>query len=486
MPHATLRPALPSLTLLLAAFLTASLPGCSAAPPASPPPARVIPTTSLDAAQQEAIWQTRGCEADERGAWFRDAKFGAFIHFGLYSHLGGYYEGKGPYRPAEQIIGLGDRYAAIPPAEYREKVGGAFNPEKFNAQQWVSLMKKAGQKYVILTTKHHDGFCMFKTDTTSYNVVDATPFHRDIVKELADECRAQGLVFCIYYSIGDWCAPQVMNPSFTNYKDYMYAQLAELLTRYGDIKMLWFDNYWYVNDQWANDEPHARDIYSFARAVNPSMLVNDRCGRGAESTDGDYATPENQLRGFLQSRYFEVVMTNTADDNWGWVNGAVNYRSPRELIRNLIDSTSKGGNFVLNVGPNADGQFPPEHVKILESMGAWTSVNGEAIYATVPAPDVTPDSTQNPANSGTWYATRSKDGTSTYIHVVAWPEHGAALTIHIPSAAALRATLVDPSLGSIQCAASPDDPTHATLTISRPLKVDPYATVIKLTAPAAR
>jgi alpha-L-fucosidase len=146
------------------------------------------PAASDAKARPDTLWDSRGCIDDERGSWFRDAKIGAIIHFGVYSHLGGFYEGK-PYRPAEQIIGLGDRYAKIPAAEYRSKVASQFNPAKFDAAQWVSLMKKAGQRYVILTTKHHDGFCMFKTATTSYNVVEATPSKRDVVRELADECR---------------------------------------------------------------------------------------------------------------------------------------------------------------------------------------------------------------------------------------------------------------------------------------------------------
>jgi alpha-L-fucosidase len=447
-----------------------------------PSSARPPGTGGLTAEQQDAAWQSRGCVDDERGRWFRDAKFGAFIHFGLYSHLGGFYDGKGPYRPAEQIIGLGDRHAAIPAAEYKARVGAAFNPAKFDAARWVGLMKKAGQKYVILTTKHHDGFCMFKTATTPYNVVESTPFARDVVKELADECRRQGLVFCVYYSIGDWCAADVQNPGFASYKDYMYAQLKELLTSYGDIKMLWLDNYWYVNDQWKSDTAHAKDLYAYARSINPSLLVNDRCGQGAESTDGDYATPENQLKGSLQSRYFEVVMTNTADDNWGWVKTATNYRKPAELIRNLIDSASKGGNFVLNVGPNADGEFPPEHVAILEAIGAWTSVNGEAIYGTVPAPEVSPENT----GGSTWYATKSKDGAAVYVHVIKWPSSGEPLNLRIDRAGYVTAALLDPSLGEVRCGAAPSAAGASghgstTLSINPPVKLDPCATVVKLT-----
>jgi len=301
----------------------------------------------LNAAWRDSVWNARGCAYDNRGQWFMDAKFGAFIHFGLYSQLGGYYHGAGPYDPSEQIIGLGQKRAVIPCDQYRTEVGGVFNPANFNAAQWVSMIKNAGQKYLIVTTKHHDGFCMFHTATTAHNIVDATPYAQDIIKQLADECQRQGIVFCPYYSIGDWCATSVQNPKYTNYKDYMYDQLKELLTGYGAIKMLWFDNWWYVDNQWANDLAHAKELYAYARFNNPAMLVNDRCGRGAGSIDGDYTTPENQLSGCQGGRPFEVVMTNTNDDNWGWVKNATNYRRCIDLIGNLIDCTSRGGNFVL-------------------------------------------------------------------------------------------------------------------------------------------
>jgi alpha-L-fucosidase len=423
----------------------------------------------------DELWNSRGCVDDERGRWFRDAKFGAFIHFGPYSHLGGYYDGKGPYRPSEQIIGLGERRAMIPAAEYRTKVGGAFNPKKFDAARWVGLMKKAGQKYVIVTTKHHDGFCMFKTATTSYNVVEATPFGRDVIKELADECKKQGLEFCPYYSIGDWCAPDVQKPGFASYKDYMQAQLRELLTNYGDVKMLWFDNWWYVNDQWKTDEEHAKDLYAFSRSVKPNILVNDRCGRGASSEDGDYATPENQLKGSLQSRYFEVVMTNTNDDNWGWVRGARNYRTPNELIRNLIDSTSKGGNFVLNVGPNADGEFPPEHVANLETIGKWMDANGEAIYARVPAPEIH----VTPSGGLVAYTTKAREGDTVYVHVISWPTTG-PLTVSVPATKDVEVRLLDGSLGTVRFKVVRDGGASMAV-IDPPTKMDPYSTVVKVT-----
>lgn len=427
-----------------------------------------------NSAWQDATWNARGCFGDQRGQWFRDAKFGAFIHFGAYSELGGYWQGKGPYDPAEQIIGLGDRHAVIPPAQYRREVAGRFNPTNFNAKRWVALIKKAGQKYVIVTAKHHDGFCMFHTATTTYNVVDATPFGRDVTKELADECKTQGIVFCPYYSIGDWSASQVQKPEYKTYSDYLRAQLKELLSNYGDSKMLWFDNYWYVNNQWKNDFDHAKELYAYVRWLQPNLLVNDRCGRGAGSTDGDYATPENQLKGSRQSRYFEVVMTDTEDDNWGWVSTARNYRRPADLIRNLIDCASKGGNFVLNVGPTASGEFPPEHVGILEEMGKWTAVNGEAIYGTAPAPECATTVTAD----GKCYAT--KKARNMYLHVVTWPSASEEITVRIGRRDLTGVEVLDASLPRAQYTSALDSGATV-LTIKKPAKVDPYATVMKLT-----
>jgi alpha-L-fucosidase len=426
-----------------------------------------------DPAWQQKVWDARGANGDPRFKWFRDAKFGAFIHFGMYSQLGGYWHGKGPYDPAEQIMGLGDRHRVIPLAEYRAEAAGEFNPTNFNAREWVQLIKAAGQKYVILTTKHHDGFCMYRTETTSNNVVEETPFGRDVVKEVADECKRQGIVFCPYYSIGDWCAEDVMAKRFGNYPDYMRAQLKELLGNYGDIKMLWFDNYWFVNGQWRNDETHAKELYAYVKSVSPDTLINDRCGRGASSTDGDYTTPENQLKGSLQSRYFEVVMSDTEDDNWGWVRGATNYRKPADLIRNLIDCTSKGGNFVLNVGPTASGDFPAEHKAILQEMGKWTATNGEAIYGTEPAPECDFEK----GAGAQCFATKTQN--HIYVEVIHWPEGDKPVKVTIHRKGFSGAELLDHSLPDVKISAENVNG-DTVLSIPKPSKADPYATAFKL------
>ncbi|SPE61013.1 putative Alpha-L-fucosidase [Verrucomicrobia bacterium] len=435
--------------------------------------ARPQESTWTNSDWQDSIWANRGCLTDQRGQWFRNAKFGAFIHFGLYSELGGYWHGQGPYDPAEQIMGLGQRKQVIPGEQYKKEVGGAFNPAKFDAHKWVSLIKKAGQKYLIVTAKHHDGFSMFRTATTPYNLADATPFARDVIKELADECKKQGIVFCPYYSIGDWAAADVMNPKFTNYTEYMHAQLRELLSNYGEIKMLWFDNWWYVNNQWRNDLQHAKELYAFVRSVSPNTLVNDRCGRGAASTDGDYTTPENQLQGSRQNRYFEVVMTDTDDDNWGWVKTATNYRRPADLIRNLIDCASKGGNFVLNVGPTADGEFPSQHLAIIDALGKWTSANGEAIYGTVPVPEFSAEET----NQFQCYATMNSK--SIFLHVTHWPSAAGEGIVRIARTGLTKLELLDASLGKAHYT-SAIEKNSTLIRIKQPARTDPYATVFRL------
>jgi alpha-L-fucosidase len=422
---------------------------------------------------QDSVWNARGCFNDAKGQWFRDAKFGTIIHFGLYSQLGGYWKGKGLYDPAEQIIGLGDKHDVIPCDEYVKKVGGVFNPVKFNAAEWVSNIKKAGQKYLIITTKHHDGFCMFNTKTTKNNVVEATPFKRDIIKELADECQKQGLVFGLYYSIGDWCESYVKNQEYKTYKDYMFAQLKELLTNYSNVKLLWFDNYWYVDNQWEKSPELTKELYAYVHSINPDVLINDRCGSGDGSADGDYATPENQLKGSLQSRYFEVVMTDTYDDNWGWVKGAKNYRLCSDLISNLIDCTSKGGNFVLNVGPTATGEFPPEHIAILDTIGKWLTVNGEAIYGAVPY-------TKCSYDTATGLNCRiTKKSNSIFVHILNWPKGSDNAEIRIEQSGLVKAELLDSSLPRLKYESEAKG--EATiLKIHKPEKVDFYATVVKV------
>ena len=274
--------------------------------------------------------------------------------------------------------------------------------------------------------------------------VDLRVGNGDVVKEISAACRRQGLKFGVYLSPWDRNHPQYGRPEYVT---YYRNQLRELLTNYGDIKMLWFDNWWYVDNQWTNDDAHAKDLYTFSRGVHPRMLVNDRCGVGVKSDHGDYATPENQLKGSLQSRYFEVVMTNTDDDNWGWVKGAKNYRTADEVIRNLIDSASKGGNFVLNVGPDADGDFPPEHVALLAEVGRWTKANGEAIYGTVPAPEVE----FSPQKGAVAYATKAKDGSAVYFHVLSWPSDEFGVRVRV-SHAPLSAS--GPALMTTRCSRS--------------------------------
>ena len=209
-----------------------------------------------------------------RTQWWREAKFGMFIHWGIYAVPAGRYNGKEVSGIGEWIMNNGH----IPVAEY-EKFAGRFNPTKFDARAWVKTAKDAGMKYIVITSKHHDGFCMFDTKLTDYNVVAATPWHHDPMKDLAEACRAEGLKLCFYYSILDWHNPD-QQKDFPKYVEYMKGQLKELLTQYGPIGILWFDGQWIP--QWTPER--GRDLYQYVRTLQPDIIINNRVARAAAPT----------------------------------------------------------------------------------------------------------------------------------------------------------------------------------------------------------
>lgn len=341
-----------------------------------------------------------------RTKWFREAKFGMFIHWGIYAVPAGIWKG-------QRINGLGEwimNNARIPVSEY-EQIAKQFNPVRFNAREWVRLAKRAGMRYLVITSKHHDGFCMFDSQLTDYDIVDATPYHHDVMKDLAKACREEGIKLCFYYSILDWHHPDQKN-NFPRYVEYMKGQIKELITQYGPLGILWFDGQWIP--QW-NDE-YAKDLETYVRSLQPSIIINNRIGKG-RSTDGDYDTPEQFIPGQrLQNRLWETCMT--INDTWGYKSYDNNWKSATDLIRKLIDIASKGGNFLLNVGPTAEGVIPQPSVERLEEMGKWLKVNGEAIYGTTASP----------------YHRYPFEGRCTvkknilYVHLFHWPEEGVRLT----------------------------------------------------------
>jgi alpha-L-fucosidase len=329
-------------------------------------------------------------QKDARMAWWREARFGMFIHWGLYSIPAGTWDGK-------QIPGIGEwimNNASIPVADYKA-LAGQFNPTGFSAHDIVALAKSAGMKYIVITAKHHDGFAMFDSKANAFNIVAATPFHRDPLKELAEECRKQGIQLGFYYSQDqDWTAPGASailrgnHDPVTHHWDpaqdgdfdtYLHTkaipQIKELLTNYGEFPaVVWFDT------PTANMTPaRAAEIVALVNQ-HPNLIWNNRLGGGYK---GDTETPEQTIpaQGF-PGRDWESCMT--INDTWGFKSYDTNFKPAETLLRNLIDIASKGGNYLLNIGPDSHGIVPQAEVDRLHAMGAWLKVNGEAIYGTGP------------------------------------------------------------------------------------------------------
>jgi alpha-L-fucosidase len=361
-------------------------------------------------------------EHDARMAWWRDARFGLFIHWGVYSVPAGEWNGKTNY--AEWFL----EETHMPVSQY-EKFAQQFNPVKFDAKAWVAMAKNAGMKYIVITSKHHDGFGMFRSDLTDW-CIKSTPFQRDPLKELAAACHEAGIKLCFYYSIMDWHhpdwgtrrawndkAPQTP-PDMDRYVAYMKGQLKELLTRYGPIGILWFDGEW--ESPWTHDR--GVDLYNYVRSLQPQIIINNRVGKaraGMNGMDkgneriGDYGTPEQEIppTGFGPGVDWESCMT--MNNHWGYNKNDQHWKSSTTLIHNLIDCASKGGNYLLNIGPTSEGLFPAASVERLAEIGAWMKVNHEAIY----------DTTASPFSKLAWGRATQKPG-RIYLEVFDWPADG--------------------------------------------------------------
>ncbi|HEX4627255.1 MAG TPA: alpha-L-fucosidase [Gemmatimonadales bacterium] len=328
--------------------------------------------------------------SDDRLAWWRDARFGMFIHWGLYSTLAGEWGGRSDY--AEWIR----TSAHIPLAEY-ERLLARFNPTLFDADRWVALAKAAGMRYVTITTKHHDGFCLFDSKLTAFGV-RATPFKRDIMREMADACRRHGLRMCWYHSIMDWHHPDYLprrdweaatravdGARYDRFIRYLHGQVTELLTNYGDIGVLWFDGNW--EGTWTHDM--GRVLYTMCRSLQPNVIVNNRVEGWSPVpiTDplGDFRTPEQEVpaTGWPGVDWESCITMNR---NWGYNSHDHDFKSAATLVGLLVETASKGGNLLLNVGPKGDGTFPEESVERLEALGRWMAVNGAAIHGTTASP----------------------------------------------------------------------------------------------------
>lgn len=344
--------------------------------------------------------------------WFQDARFGLFIHWGVYSVLG----------RGEWVM----NNEKIPIAEY-EKLAPRFNPVKFDAAEWVSLAKSAGQKYITITSKHHDGFAMWGSKQNKWNIMDATPYGKDILKPLSEECRRQGIKLFFYHSHLDWHHPDYYprgrtglfsgrpeSGDFNRYLDFMDAQLSELLTGYGDVAGIWFDGIWDKKGA----EWRLRQTYDLIHKHQPQALVGNNHhlapfgGEDFQMFEKDL--PGQNTTGFSDESKVGNLPLETCDTinvAWGYNSNDKRFKSTRNLIHYLAKAAGNNANFLLNIGPKPDGTIQDEFVMRLKEIGGWLSKNGESIYGTRGGP-ITPRP---------WGVTTQKDRT-VYVHVLDWPD----------------------------------------------------------------
>ena len=344
--------------------------------------------------------------------WFQDARFGMFVHWGVYSVLG----------DGEWVM----NNKKIPIADY-EKLPALFNPTEFDAKEWVTLAKAAGMKYITITSKHHDGFAMFDSKVSDYNIVARTPYKKDVLKALAEECRRQGLKLFFYHSQLDWHHPDYFprgrtgqdagrpdNGTWQRYLDYMNAQLRELLTNYGDVAGIWFDGWWdKPGADWQLDK-----TYALIHELQPQALIGSNHHRRPNPGE-DFQMFEKDLPGGRTAEFNQdseigdlpLETCETMNGAWGFNITDRRYKSTRDLIRYVVRAAASNANFLLNVGPMPNGKIQPEFVTRLHEVGDWMSKNGESIYGTRGGP-IAPHA---------WGVTTRK-GNRVYVHVFDSPD----------------------------------------------------------------
>ncbi|MBL8761676.1 MAG: alpha-L-fucosidase [Phycisphaerae bacterium] len=414
----------------------------------------------------------------ERLGWWSDARFGMFIHWGLYAIPAGVHGDKNTY--GEWIRSE----ARIPVDEY-DRYRTQFNPVKFDADAWCRTAKAAGMKYIVITSKHHDGFALFDSAVTDHDVMD-TPFKRDILKELADASRRHGIKICWYYSIMDWHHPDYLprrdwekdrstaGADYDRYVGFMKSQLKELLTNYGPIGVLWFDGQW--EGTWTNERGY--DLQKYVRELQPDIIINSRVGRsgGAYGLEadraerlGDYGTPEQFIPETAPTFPWETCMT--MNGHWGYNAADKNFKSADDLVRKLVDIASKGGNFLLNVGPTAEGAIPAESVERLRAVGRWTFVNGASIHGTVGSP-------LSAQSWGRCTAKYTEDGNTTlFLHMFDWPADGKLRVTNLLNKPLLATPLADKKPSGL--AVDRDGDSLVIALPAKPAQMEPV-TVVKL------
>ena len=331
-------------------------------------------------------------DRERRMKWWHEARFGMFIHWGLYSVLGRH----------EWVM----ENEGIPVAEY-EQLAQRFHPKPGFAREWARLAKQAGQKYMVMTTKHHEGFCNFDTKLTNYCAPKQGP-GRDLVKEYVEAARAEGMRVGFYYSLMDWHHPDgarcaTDEQARRRFVDYIHGQIRELMTNYGKVDILWYDVAWPLDAAgWESEKMNAMVFQ-----LQPDIIVNNR-----NKLEGDFATPEQRIT--AENRAWESCMT--MNDSWGYNRSDDDWKSPKTVVRNLITCAHDTGNYLLNIGPRPDGSVPEESVRILTTVGRWMDRNGISIYQT--------DKCQ-PRRSN--YAAFTRHGNTLYMHNYFWPGEAAAM-----------------------------------------------------------
>jgi alpha-L-fucosidase len=355
----------------------AAAPLMAAAPAVAQPPTGRDPSAGASTPDQQ-----------RRMKWWHEAKFGMFIHFGLYAARG------------RHEWDMEDE--AVPVHEY-EKLTAGFDPAPGSARKWAQLAKAAGMKYMVLTSKHHEGFCNWDTKLTNYNAMQFGP-RRDVIREFVDAARAEGLRCGFYDSLMDWHHPdgarcQTDPAARRRFVDYTHGLVRELMTNYGKIDILWYDVSWPLDAAGWESEKMNQMVFS----LQPDIIVNNR-----NRLAGDFSTPEQTVKGEEGGRAWESCMT--LNDSWGYQRADDNWKTPRTVIRNLITCARDGGNYLLNIGPEPDGSIPPESVRILTAVGDWMKTGGQAIYGA-----------ERCQVARSTYANFTRKGNTLYMHVHFWP-----------------------------------------------------------------
>jgi alpha-L-fucosidase len=380
---------------------------------------------AMDGTSPEMWGRAAAKTGGPRGQWLKDSRFAMFIHWGLYSELGGHWNGKAYYGISEWIMNR----ARIPVAEY-EKVAGRFNPVAFDAREWVRTAKAAGMRHIMITAKHLDGFAMFASAASRFNIVDATPFHRDPIKELSAACQAEGVRLGFYYSqTQDWHEKDAVGNRWDfaaagDFQQYLQGkaipQIRELLHNYGPVAGVWFDTPGPITPV------QSKMLVDLVHEAQPQCLVNSRIGNGLGDYDtlGDMEIPQAPRAGLWET-------PDTHNDSWGYAAADLNFKSAREIAERLIKVVSRGGVYMLNIGPDGQGRIPAESAQTLREVGEWVHSNESAIHGAEPAP-------LGPLSWGEC----TRRGNRLYLHVFDWPADGRLV---VPG---LKARIVRASVGS--------------------------------------